>query len=468
MYTRRAFLKTTTIGCAAGGVLGWRTLLRAADPKPLIVREAKVIRVRDRQKGGPSDSYLEITSESGLNGYAGPLLKEQVAAIPANLNELLAGRDAADPEQLNFGTLWAACHPGKTLESYVDGKDPLTGAPVWGTKRTSRQTETGWVITALSAIDLALWDLRGKAAVQPVWRLLGGQRQRLNAYASMLGYSVQPAEARKAARTMFDRGFHRQKWFFMNGPADGAAGLKQNIELAHAVREELGPKAILMFDGIQYVWKSVDVDYAIALAKGILTCQPHLAGGAVASRRPGGLHATEGRDGDHAGRGRALVHTLERQAVSGSWDRQLRAVGPGVVRRDQRMAEDLRTGQEVSWRAGRSARPPCPGGFGLRGIAKRDALPDVGVPDPIAGRVPALPDPPLGGRSGNLRDAGRARPGPFPGRAQDGKGVTDGSPSTRLPLMVAVSSSLTPPIRSNSQGDKFTMVSMPSTGLSFV
>ena len=107
-------------------------MLRAADPKPLVVREAKVIRVRDRQKGGPSDSYLEITSESGLKGYAGPLLKEQVAAFPANLRELLAGRDATDPEQLNFGTLWAACHPGKTLESYVDGKDPLTGAPVWG------------------------------------------------------------------------------------------------------------------------------------------------------------------------------------------------------------------------------------------------------------------------------------------------------------------------------------------------
>jgi hypothetical protein len=187
VFTRRAFLKTATIGATAGGTLGWQTLVRAADPKPLVVREAKIIRVRDRQKGGPSNSYLEIASESGLNCYAGPLLKEQVAAFPANLRELLARRDAADPEQLNFGALWAACHPSKTLESYVAGKDPLTGATVWGTKRTSRQTETGWVITALSAIDLALWDLRGKAAGQPVWRLLGGQRQGLYAYASILG-----------------------------------------------------------------------------------------------------------------------------------------------------------------------------------------------------------------------------------------------------------------------------------------
>ncbi len=115
-----------------------------------------------------------------------------MAAFPTNGLGLLAGRDAADPAKLNFTTLWAACYPGKTLETYVEGKDPLSGGAVWGTKRATRQTETGWIITALSAIDLALWDLRGKAAGQPVWRLLGAKRNRLNAYASMLGYSTEP------------------------------------------------------------------------------------------------------------------------------------------------------------------------------------------------------------------------------------------------------------------------------------
>jgi hypothetical protein len=37
---------------------------------------------------------------------------------------------------------------------------------------------------------------------------------------------------------MFDQRFHRQKWYFDYGLADGAAGLKQNIELAHALRED--------------------------------------------------------------------------------------------------------------------------------------------------------------------------------------------------------------------------------------
>jgi L-rhamnonate dehydratase len=273
MNTRRAFLKAAA-ATVAGGRMGWEQITRASEGGPLLVRDAKPIRVRDR-KGGATDSYLEITSESGLRGYAGPLLKEQVAAFPANLRELLAGRDAADPEKVSFATLWAACHPGKALESYAEGKDPLTGATVWGVKRTTRQTETGWVITALSAMDLALWDLRGKAAGRPVWRLLRAKRQRLSAYASMLGYSVKPSEARKVAREFFDQGFKRQKWFFMSGPSDGAEGLKQNIELVRAVREELGAEAMLMFDGIQYVWKSADLDYAIALAKGILRYKPH-------------------------------------------------------------------------------------------------------------------------------------------------------------------------------------------------
>ena len=191
------------------------------------------------------------------------------------------------------------------------------------------------MITALSAIDLALWDLRGKAAGQPVWRLLGARRERLDAYASMLGYSVKPAEARKVAREFFDQGFKRQKWFFMNGPADGAEGLKQNIELVRAVREELGAEAMLMFDGIQYVWKSADRRLRDRAGQGDPALQAALAGGTAAARRFRRLHASEGRDRDRAGRGRALVHAMERQAVPGSRDRQLRAVGPGVVRRDQ-------------------------------------------------------------------------------------------------------------------------------------
>ena len=81
---------------------------------------------------------------------------------------------------------------------------------------------------------------------------------------SVQPYSVKPAEARKVARDFFNQGFKRQKWFLMSGPAGGAEGLKQNIELAQALREELGPDAMLMFDGIQYVWKSAVIQSRVS------------------------------------------------------------------------------------------------------------------------------------------------------------------------------------------------------------
>ena len=273
MNTRRTFLKTAAAAAVYGTAGEWPGAM-ASDRKPVVVRDVRVIRVRDRN-GGATELYLKITSESGLSGFAGPLLTEQAAAFPVDLHALLVGQDVAEPETVNFNTLWTQCHPGRPLERYADGKDPRNGATVWGTVRAKRHTETGWLITALSAIDLALWDLRGKAAGQPVWRLLGASRQRLSAYASMLGYSVKPTEAAKTAREFFDKGFKKQKWFFMSGPVDGAEGLKQNIELVRAVREELGPEATLMFDGIQSVWKSVDLRFSIALAKAILPYTPH-------------------------------------------------------------------------------------------------------------------------------------------------------------------------------------------------
>src|SRR3974377_2486303 len=100
MNTRRAFLKTAAVAIAESGP-GWEKIARAVERKPLLVRDAKIIRVRDR-KGGTIESYLEIVADLGQKGYAGPLLKEQVAAFPAKVGELLRGRDAADPKKLSF------------------------------------------------------------------------------------------------------------------------------------------------------------------------------------------------------------------------------------------------------------------------------------------------------------------------------------------------------------------------------
>ena len=136
MNTRRAFLKTAA-AAVAGGAMNWAEIARASEGKPLLVRDAKIIRVRRPQGRGNRHRTWRSASESGLRGYAGPLLKEQAAAFPANLRELLAGRDAADPGKLNFATLWAACHPGKCAGELRGGERPADRRGGVGRQRTT-------------------------------------------------------------------------------------------------------------------------------------------------------------------------------------------------------------------------------------------------------------------------------------------------------------------------------------------
>ena len=104
--------------------------------------------------------------------------------------------------------------------------------------RSDRHARKGYLMMAISAVDCAIWDLRGKLANAPVWRLLGGPtRPAVPAYASMLGSSHEPARIVARVREMIDEGYRAQKWFFRYGPNDGLPGIERNVAMARAVRE---------------------------------------------------------------------------------------------------------------------------------------------------------------------------------------------------------------------------------------
>jgi L-alanine-DL-glutamate epimerase-like enolase superfamily enzyme len=114
------------------------------------------------------------------------------------------------------------------------------------------------MMMAISALDCALWDLKGKILGLPVYKILGGGRSRIKAYISALGFSVEPEAARKKALEIKAMGVKAQKWFFRYGPTDGAEGIRKNLDLAFALREALGPDYELMFD----CWMGWTVNYA--------------------------------------------------------------------------------------------------------------------------------------------------------------------------------------------------------------
>ncbi|TVY08002.1 mandelate racemase/muconate lactonizing enzyme family protein [Paenibacillus cremeus] len=214
----------------------------------LTIKEVRIIELVDLNQQH-EQRFVEIVSYGGLTGHAGPLDGHyQFSAVNSRLhvfNKHLAGRNLFDPA-IEFSSLWDAVYPSNPLTAYEHGKDPLTGENLWRSHRTSRHTATGEIITAFSAVDIAIWDLRGKAERKPVSQLLGGKRAELEAYISCMG-SKTPEEALEKARRWYDQGFKRHKCFLPHRPID-ALGIKKNLSFLETLNKLLPGDSQVMYD----------------------------------------------------------------------------------------------------------------------------------------------------------------------------------------------------------------------------
>jgi L-alanine-DL-glutamate epimerase-like enolase superfamily enzyme len=133
------------------------------------------------------------------------------------------------------------------LRELLLGEDPFETEYLW--HKMYRQNiysgRRGIAIHAMSGIDMALWDIKGKALGEPVWRLLGGgfHRQGIRAYASSL-FGATPAETRERAARFRDRGFTAVKF----GWAPMGQDEKTDIALVREARAGIGEGADLMID----------------------------------------------------------------------------------------------------------------------------------------------------------------------------------------------------------------------------
>ena len=136
------------------------------------------------------------------------------------------------------------------LKPLVIGADPFDSEYLWQSmyRRTLPFGRKGIGMTAISAVDLAIWDAKGKILKQPVFRLLGGRtKPRIPVYASRL-YS-QPLEQLYAeAKAYAEQGYPAMKIRFGWGPKDGVAGIRKNLDLVRTAREAIGPDVDLMAD----------------------------------------------------------------------------------------------------------------------------------------------------------------------------------------------------------------------------
>lgn len=174
--------------------------------------------------GGVSGFTVEITTDQGITGYGrgggggGPI-------VEGHLIKLLLGENALNIERL-WDIMWRA---------------------------TMSYGRKGVVVNAISGVDLALWDIAGKAYDTPVWKLLGGRiHERIPCYCT--GNDIEQH---------VEFGYKRLKLALPHGPADGKDGIRKNVELVQRAREAVGPEGDVMMD----CWMALTERYTLELAE---------------------------------------------------------------------------------------------------------------------------------------------------------------------------------------------------------
>jgi L-talarate/galactarate dehydratase len=141
------------------------------------------------------------------------------------------------------------------LAALTVGEDPMRIESIVTRLRkgTGDSCGPGGIFTlALSAIDIALWDIKGKALDQPLWKLLGGHRDRVPTYASgSLRRGLTDDQAGRAARILVQKGFREMKTQ-MGLPGNPAPA--DEVRRVRVVREAIGPDIKLMCD-INQRWR---------------------------------------------------------------------------------------------------------------------------------------------------------------------------------------------------------------------
>ena len=219
-------------------VTGW--LLRIPFTFPLVKEEQHALA-----------NFVEIETDDGLKGHSlstYPLKYGIREFINREAAPAIEGLDALRPEEVRNRLFWA----------------------------TARKHFHGAWNCAASLIDIALWDIKGKALKQPVWKLLGGAHDRLPAYITFGLPRYSTEELIEVARTLVAQGQTRLKMVVAAGsheydeilgqPTD--ADILKDAARVRALREAVGPDIEIMIDAN----KGATYPQALKLAR---LCEPY-------------------------------------------------------------------------------------------------------------------------------------------------------------------------------------------------
>lgn len=191
--------------------------------------EGIILRLPVRQAvadGTQDDLLIRIETDEGITGYG------EVDTSPE------VGKAVIDAE-MSHGTCYG-------LREILIGRDPFDVEQIWELmyRKTNYYGRLGVVVHAMSGVDMALWDILGKAAGKPVHKLLGGSFcNDVRAYASML-MPTTTQEVRESVHRYVHQGFTAVKLGY--GPL--GRDVRRDVELASAAKEAAGRDVEVMID----------------------------------------------------------------------------------------------------------------------------------------------------------------------------------------------------------------------------
>jgi L-rhamnonate dehydratase len=159
----------------------------------------------------------------------------------------------------------------RVIAPAIKGEDPLANELIWDKLYWALMPrgQTGLAAQALSAVDIALWDIKGKAFGQPVWRLLGGARQRVPLYATFGFNFFDREQLAAAAKLWVSQGYRRLKMVVGHEALRRRETrpmmevIQEDAARVRAVRESVGPDVELYIDANC----SLDLYHATRLAE---------------------------------------------------------------------------------------------------------------------------------------------------------------------------------------------------------
>jgi len=170
--------------------------------------------------------FIRLTTDTGLSGIGEATLEWQEKTVQTLAHEWIEGR--------------------------VLGRDPFDIEAIVGNLVRDQYQGGATVMTAISGVEIALWDIVGKACGQPICKLLGGRvREHIPAYANgWYGGAQTPRDFAERARDVVRRGYQALKfdpfctaWKEMSAAESDAA-----VDIVAAVREAVGPNVGIMVE----------------------------------------------------------------------------------------------------------------------------------------------------------------------------------------------------------------------------